>query len=101
VDATPLFIVLAGAYYDRTADLAFIRSIWPHVELALQWINDCGDRDHDGFVEYSRQTDKGLVQQGWKDSNDGFPCRRIGRRATDILEKVKRARRSLNKRQSV
>ena len=70
VDATPLFVVLAGAYYDRTADLAFIRSIWHHFELALQWIHECGDRDHDGFVEYSRQTDKGLVQQGWKDSND-------------------------------
>jgi glycogen debranching enzyme len=70
VDATPLFVVLAGAYYQRTADLGFIRSIWPHVESALEWIDRYGDRDQDGFVEYSRRSDKGLVQQGWKDSND-------------------------------
>jgi glycogen debranching enzyme len=70
VDATPLFIVLAGAYYQRTANLEFIRSLWPHIELALEWIDLCGDRDQDGFVEYSRRSEKGLVQQGWKDSND-------------------------------
>jgi glycogen debranching enzyme len=70
VDSTPLFIVLAGAYYQRTSDLEFIQSLWPHIELALEWIDDYGDRDHDGFVEYSRRSDKGLVQQGWKDSND-------------------------------
>jgi glycogen debranching enzyme len=70
IDATPLFIVLAGAYYQRTADLGFIQSLWPHVEAALEWIERFGDRDQDGFVEYCRRTDKGLVQQGWKDSND-------------------------------
>jgi glycogen debranching enzyme len=69
VDTTPLFIVLAGAYYERTGDLALIQSIWPHIELALQWIERYGDRDGDGFVEYSHSK-KGLVQQGWKDSHD-------------------------------
>lgn len=70
VDSTPLFIILAGAYYQRTSDLEFIQSLWPNIELALEWIDRYGDRDHDGFVEYSRRSDKGLVQQGWKDSND-------------------------------
>jgi glycogen debranching enzyme len=70
VDATPLFITLAGAYCQRTADFEFIQSIWQHIESALQWIDCYGDRDHDGFVEYSRRSEKGLVQQGWKDSND-------------------------------
>ena len=70
IDATPLFIILAGAYYQRTADLGFVQSIWPHIEAALEWIERFGDRDQDGFVEYCRRTDKGLVQQGWKDSND-------------------------------
>ena len=70
VDATPLFIVLAVAYYERTADLEFLRSIWPNILAALEWIDRYGDRDGDGFVEYARQTDHGLVQQGWKDSND-------------------------------
>jgi len=70
VDATPLFIVLAGAYFDRTADRPFLERLWPHIERALQWIDDFGDVDGDGFVEYARQSSKGLVQQGWKDSSD-------------------------------
>ena len=70
VDATPLFIMLAGAYFERTGDRAFIASLWPHVEAALQWIDDYGDADNDGFVEYSRHSVHGLTQQGWKDSHD-------------------------------
>jgi len=70
IDATPLFVMLAGAHYGRTADLAFARSIWPNVERALQWIDHYGDCDGDGFVEYARQSRHGLVQQGWKDSAD-------------------------------
>jgi len=70
IDATPLFVVLAGAYFERTGDRAFIAGIWPHVERALEWIDRYGDADKDGFVEYSRRSATGLVQQGWKDSHD-------------------------------
>jgi glycogen debranching enzyme len=70
VDSTPLFLALAGAYYDRTGDADFLRSIWPNIETALEWIDRFGDRDGDGFVEYARQTESGLLQQGWKDSHD-------------------------------
>ena len=70
VDATPLFIVLAGAYLDRTGDLATIRRLWPSIEAALSWIETYGDPDGDGFVEYLRETDIGLANQGWKDSHD-------------------------------
>ncbi len=70
VDATPLFIMLAGAYFDRTGDRPFLERLWPHIERALHWIDRYGDVDGDGFVEYARQSSKGLVQQGWKDSND-------------------------------
>jgi glycogen debranching enzyme len=70
VDATPLFIVAAGAYFERTGDRGFLTKIWPHVERALGWIDRYGDRDGDGFVEYERQSATGLVQQGWKDSQD-------------------------------
>ncbi|MGV3656270.1 MAG: glycogen debranching N-terminal domain-containing protein [Noviherbaspirillum sp.] len=70
VDATPLFIGLAGAYYERTGDLDFIRSIWDNIRRALDWIDQYGDRDQDGFVEYARYTESGLSQQGWKDSHD-------------------------------
>lgn len=71
VDATPLFVMLAGAYYERTGDEAFIRSMWPHVERALDWIDRYGDCDGDGFVEYAcARSRRGLVHQGWKDSSD-------------------------------
>jgi glycogen debranching enzyme len=72
VDATPLFVGLAGAYYERTGDLEFIRSIWPNILRALEWIDRYGDADGDGFVEYARKSEKGLQQQGWKDSHDSI-----------------------------
>ena len=70
VDSTPLFIMLAGAYYERTADLPLIQSLWPNIKRALSWIDNFGDLDGDGFVEYQRRSCKGLIQQGWKDSSD-------------------------------
>jgi glycogen debranching enzyme len=70
VDATPLFVMLAGAYFRRTADRPFAESIWPNVERALRWMESYGDPDGDGFVEYARRSAHGLVQQGWKDSHD-------------------------------
>jgi len=72
VDATPLFVMLAGAYYARTGDLNTIRRIWPNIEAALLWIDTYGDPDHDGFVEYHRQGASGLANQGWKDSGDAI-----------------------------
>ncbi|WEX73871.1 amylo-alpha-1,6-glucosidase [Sinorhizobium numidicum] len=70
VDSTPLFVMLAGKYLQRTGDLATIRKIWPNIEAALKWIDDHGDRDGDGFLEYGRRTEDGLINQGWKDSHD-------------------------------
>jgi glycogen debranching enzyme len=70
IDATPLFVALAGAYFERTGDLDFIRTIWPNIRRALDWIDKYGDRDGDGFVEYERYSESGLAQQGWKDSHD-------------------------------
>jgi len=72
VDATPLFIMLAGAYFDYTGDRDFIQTLWPHIDFALQWIDNFGDVDGDGFVEYARHGNKGLIQQGWKDSHDSI-----------------------------
>ncbi len=72
VDATPLFVMLAGAYYRRTGDLDFIRGIWPNVERALVWMQKYGDVDGDGLIEYARRSPGGLVHQGWKDSHDSI-----------------------------
>lgn len=70
IDATPLFICLAGAYLDRTGDEETIKKIWLNIEKAIEWIDNYGDRDGDGFVEYATKSEKGLVNQGWKDSFD-------------------------------
>jgi glycogen debranching enzyme len=70
VDSTPLFVLLAARYYHRTGNLEFMRGIWPNIEAALAWIDESGDFDGDGFVEYARHCDTGLLQQGWKDSQD-------------------------------
>ncbi|WP_414652762.1 glycogen debranching N-terminal domain-containing protein [Hansschlegelia sp.] len=70
VDSTPLFVMLAGAYLERTGDRATLENLWPAVERALEWIERFGDRDGDGFVEYGRRTSEGLLNQGWKDSQD-------------------------------
>ena len=70
VDSTPLFVLLAAAYFERTADDRLIREIWPNIKRALNWIDVFGDRDGDGFIEYQQQTERGLTQQGWKDSQD-------------------------------
>jgi glycogen debranching enzyme len=70
VDATPLYVMLAGAYYDRTGDRKLIQEIWPNITAALKWMDTFGDKDGDGFVEYAAHGKRGLVQQGWKDSND-------------------------------
>src|SRR5437763_3862573 len=59
IDATPLFVILAGEYFHRTGDRALIGRIWSNVERALQWIDRYGDRDGDGFVEYARQSSTG------------------------------------------
>ncbi len=69
IDATPLFIVLAGAYLARTRDLDLIRELWPHIEMAWQWMETYGDADRDGFLEYL-PSQEGLTNKGWKDSHD-------------------------------
>ncbi len=70
IDSTPLFVALAGLYYERTRDQDTLRAIWPNVVRALEWIERSGDRDGDGFVEYGRRRTSGLRNQGWKDSDD-------------------------------
>jgi glycogen debranching enzyme len=72
VDATPLFVMLAGLYLQRTGDADTICELWPNIEAALAWIDGPGDADGDGFVEYKRASEQGLANQGWKDSHDAI-----------------------------
>src|SRR5712664_3796563 len=72
VDATPLFVLLAGLYVERTGDDETLAELWPSIEAALRWIDGAGDPDQDGFVEYQRASEQGLANQGWKDSYDAI-----------------------------
>ena len=72
VDSTPLFVLLAARYLERSGDEDTIRALWPNIEAALRWIDRYGDRDGDGFVEYYRVSENGLTNQGWKDSSDSI-----------------------------
>lgn len=70
VDTTPLFIVLAGAYFERTGDSALIDDLWPALERAAQWVAGVCDKNPNGLVDYQCASDRGLANQGWKDSHD-------------------------------
>ncbi|MHA3700839.1 amylo-alpha-1,6-glucosidase [Jatrophihabitans sp. YIM 134969] len=71
-DATPLFVVLLGEFARWGGERHAVRELLPHADRALAWVERHGDRDGDGFVEYHRTTDRGLANQGWKDSWDGI-----------------------------
>lgn len=72
VDSTALFVLLAGRYVERTGDEKTLVELWPAIEAGLAWIDGPGDPDQDGFIEYQRATEKGLANQGWKDSFDAI-----------------------------
>jgi glycogen debranching enzyme len=72
VDATPLFVDVLGAVSRWGFAKDIIAALLPHADRALAWIRDYGDKDGDGFVEYERLNDRGLLNQGWKDSWDGI-----------------------------
>ncbi|WP_028266063.1 amylo-alpha-1,6-glucosidase [Arthrobacter sp. MA-N2] len=72
VDATPLFVMVLGSVSRWGFAADTIAALLPHADRALEWIRDYGDKDGDGFVEYSRLNAVGLINQGWKDSWDGI-----------------------------
>ena len=72
VDASPLFVMLVGELVRWGEDEQAVQELLPHVDRALDWIGNFGDADGDCFVEYRRKTDRGLINQGWKDSFDGI-----------------------------
>lgn len=69
-DATPLFVMLLGELGRWGTRPAEVEALLPAADSALRWIEEYGDRDGDGYVEYQRATDQGLENQGWKDSWD-------------------------------
>ncbi|MBB5061090.1 glycogen debranching enzyme [Granulicella aggregans] len=72
VDATPLFIILLSEYFQWTGDQELLEEMRSPLYAALRWLLEYGDLDGDGLIEYHRKTDKGLLNQGWKDSGDAM-----------------------------
>ncbi|WP_432165072.1 amylo-alpha-1,6-glucosidase [Streptomyces sp. bgisy031] len=80
VDATPLFLVLLGAYTERTGDMATARRLEPHARAAVSWMLDHGGLTARGYLVY-RADRGGLANQNWKDS-PGAICSADGTRPT-------------------
>ena len=72
VDATLLFLILLGRHAAWTGDLALFRDLKDNVEAALRWMDKYGDSDGDGYIEYQNKSERGLANQGWKDSGDAI-----------------------------
>ena len=72
VDATPLFLVLVARLAAWTGDLSLFKELKPNIDLALDWIAKYGDKNQDGYVEYESTSNKGLINQGWKDSGNAI-----------------------------
>ncbi|MHB8735231.1 MAG: amylo-alpha-1,6-glucosidase [Terriglobales bacterium] len=70
IDSTPLFLIVLSEAFNWTGDRALLEELLPAARRALQWMDEYGDRDHDGLIEYERMADRGLANQGWKDSWD-------------------------------
>lgn len=71
IDATPLFLILAAEYFQWTNDRATIDHLRPHITAALRWMNE--NQDEAGYLAYGNPSSGGLVNQGWKDSDNGAP----------------------------
>jgi glycogen debranching enzyme len=75
IDATPLFLTVLAAVHRLTGDLALVRELRDNALLALDWLDQYGDRDGDGYVEYTPDGGAGLANHGWKDSADAVQFR--------------------------
>ncbi|HSB88364.1 MAG TPA: glycogen debranching N-terminal domain-containing protein [Ilumatobacteraceae bacterium] len=74
-DATPLYVLLLGELSRWGLGEEAVRGLLPFADRALAWMEEYGDRDGDGYIEYQKTSDRGLANQGWKDSADGIRYR--------------------------
>lgn len=72
IDSTPLFLLLIAEYYAWTGDRRLVRDLRPNLLAAIDWLGQYGDPDGDGYVDYAKYSEQGLVNQGWKDSADAI-----------------------------
>ncbi|MDQ4041182.1 MAG: amylo-alpha-1,6-glucosidase, partial [Actinomycetota bacterium] len=88
VDSTPLWLILLGETFSWTGDRQLVDELWPHALACLRWLDEYGDPDGNGFIEYERRSPRGLVNQGWKDSIDAnrFRDGRLGQAPLALVE---------------
>jgi glycogen debranching enzyme len=88
VDATPLFIILLHETFMWLGDIDLLQELLPAAEKAMAWIDEHGDRDGDGFIEYVKRSPRGLINQGWKDSFDSiiFPDGKLAQGPIALVE---------------
>jgi glycogen debranching enzyme len=72
IDSTPLFLWLAGEYYRWSGDIGFLAEIETNLRNGLYWLEKHGDSNGDGYIDYEKRSERGLVNQGWKDSSDAM-----------------------------
>lgn len=70
VDATPLFLIIFSLYLKKSNDKKFLDNHWENIVMAVNWMEEYGDKNRDYFLEYERKNPTGLFHQGWKDSTD-------------------------------
>lgn len=71
VDATPWFLMLTAEYVRWTGDLDFFHQMRDNVNRGLAWMDENEDEHLRGFLTYGTKSEKGLINQGWKDSDNG------------------------------
>jgi glycogen debranching enzyme len=88
IDSTPLWLAVLASAYFWTNDVDSVKELWPNALACLEWIDTYGDVDGDGYVEYARKSEKGLANQGWKDSHDAivFPDRTLAEAPIALVE---------------
>jgi len=72
IDSTPLFLIVFSFYFEETRNIKFLNRHWENILRAINWLEECGDRDKDLFLEYQRKNEKGLFHQGWKDGSEEY-----------------------------
>jgi glycogen debranching enzyme len=69
-DATPLYLVTLHAAWKWSGERALLERHLATAEKCLEWIDNWGDRDGDGFQEYQTRAKNGYENMAWKDAGD-------------------------------
>ncbi len=68
----PDFLLMLSQYLAWMDDRETVRALLPAARKAVTWLERYGDMDGDGFLEYVTRSEKGVKNQGWKDSDEAI-----------------------------